>query len=238
MCLSKKLGNLHNEFMLLSIKDFQKSLNILATMKTDDRFGQLTSFYDAYKTCFTMKSSKKVKSPKATNVDLPFIGQNVIDKSTADFIFYFEGSHTKKNSLSITVLAFLWLIENSDTSSTIDTYCGTRNYVREKKWWCKEYYLRIRDMLKIPPDILSKSYICDSNRLTSTSKNTDLIYKEIDLLKPKLVICFGSTARNLVGMKYLQANTKFHHVVFPSNSNKNKGKGDFSNLRDILNRLK
>ena len=54
------------------------------------------------------------------------------------------------------------------------------------------------------------------------NKNKEIIKKEIDFFKPKLVVCIGNKARDLVGMRFYDFPVQFHYVKFPKyHSNNN-----------------
>lgn len=65
-------------------------------------------------------------------------------------------------------------------------------------------------------------------------KNRELIYKEIELLKPEIVVCVGKAAQSIVGMKYLEQNTKFHSVRFPKYTNEEQA---YEELFQILTKV-
>jgi len=128
-------------------------------------------------------------------------------------MFYFEGSRQDKNKISITVLSHLWL---TDDETIIDKFCG------ENKWWTKANFLNIKNRLAVDKKIIERSYITDAIRFDSDDKNKEIIKKEIDFFKPKLVVCIGNKARDLVGMRFYDFPVQFHYVKFPKyHSNNN-----------------
>lgn len=65
-------------------------------------------------------------------------------------------------------------------------------------------------------------------------KNRNLICEEIKLFKPKLVVCVGTKARNLVGIRYYDFPVQFHYVRFPKYHNDNN---IYKELNEILEKL-
>lgn len=211
MSLTKKLSGIHNKAKLYSRSTFELNddKNIIQSLKKFKEFQYLYNFFIEYSNGITNDSSNQINVKEAKNIDLPFIGENVLLSGKVKFMFVFEGSLQDENGLSITVLSHLWLI---DDNSIIDTFCGTK---RKEKWWLKSDYLRIK-RLNVTKEIAKNSYVVDAVRFAKKKKCTDLLWNEIELLKPELVICVGNKARDLVGMRCLEQDTKFHHIKFPS----------------------
>lgn len=221
---SKKLGFLHNQYGLFSRDSFSVKYekNIINFLED---FPYLKSFYEEYQKEFTSNQKEHIDSKVARSTDLPFIGIDVIKKGEADFIFYFEGSLASTDKLSITVLAHLWL---ANDEKIINKFIG------QNKWWTLANYQNVKSKLKISESHINKSYITDAKRFNNNDKCSDLIRSEINILKPKLVISVGNTAKNLVGMNYYDLPTKFHYVKFPKYHNDMK---IYTELNSIMNRI-
>jgi hypothetical protein len=207
--MAEILGKLHNEHQLFSIDDLNISHEKDITNYLED-FPELLGFYSLYKKEFNNTVQNKPNQDCARSKDLPFIGNDTMKKKKAKFIYYFEGSLSQENKLSITVLAHLF---TTDDIKIIDKFFG------QKGWWTEANFKRIKDKLKITKSIAEQSYIADAVRFKDNEKNKNLIEEEIRLLKPELVICVGSKALEMVGMKYYDLPTKFHHVKFPKYHN-------------------
>lgn len=214
MDISNKLAKLHNDFNLFSKDDFlKKQGNIINSLEEYPEFSYLYEFYKIYGPNFTNKTSIQISTPEARNRDLPFIGKNVIENKRADFIFYFEGSLSHESKLSITVLSHLWLTDNDDI---INKFCG------KNLWWTIGNFNNIRKKLNFSKKVIENSYITDAirfNKAKQSDYNTILAYEEIRLLNPKLVVCIGTKAKDTIGMKYIDSNTKFHYIKFPKYHN-------------------
>jgi len=211
--LSTDLSKIHNKYNLFSQSDFkniQKENNIIEFLED---FSYLRIFYENYAAQFDDNFQKKINRKEAINNDLPFIGEKAIYNDSVDFIFYFEGSRQNKKKISITVLSHLWL---TDEETIIDKFCG------KNKWWTKANFLNIKNRLAIDNRVLERSYISDALRFDNDEINKELIQKEIEFFKPKLVICIGTKARDLVGMRYYNFPVKFHYVKFPKYHSNNK----------------
>jgi len=215
------LGEIHNESGLFSKTVFdqvKKENNIIEYL---DDFPYLRIFYDKYIEQFGENNPNKIDRAEAINVDLPFIGEKAIYNEQIDFMFYFEGSRQKKDKISITVLSHLWLTEDD---AIINKFLG------KTKWWTKANFLNIKNRLAIDNRITERSYISDAVRFENDEINRNLIYEEIKLFKPKLVVCVGSKARDLVG----DFPVKSHYVKFPKYHNDND---IYKELNEILEKL-
>jgi hypothetical protein len=169
--------------------------------------------------------SINVNNEQARSRDLPFIGENVLKSGNSKYFFLFEGS-LAKDKLSISVFSHLWITNNE---TIINEFCGKNG------WWKKSDYLSIKTKLNITKEIAINSYVTDAIRFNEKNQNTNLIYEEIELFKPKLVICVGSKARDIVGMRYLKGDIKFHHVKFPKYHKETK---EYDELKQIMNEFK
>lgn len=81
----------------------------------------------------------------------------------------------------------------------------------------------MKNQLYLNQKVIDNCFVSDAIRLSKLDdttkidlkKNRELIWGEIELLKPNLVICVGNYAREIVGMRY-SSHTKFHHIPFPT----------------------
>lgn len=240
MTLEESISTLHSQFQLFSSHDFDGDLSILKVLSTLPEFAYLVEFYQVYKDYFGVEKNNQINSKYSKNRDLPFIGKSALEKQEVKFIFYFEGSLSKEEKLSITVLSHLWQTNNDNI---INMFCGEEKW-RQEKWWHVNNYNFVKNTLNISNEVTQNSFITDSVRFSDMNGNSDdeknksLIIQEILLLKPKLVICVGTKARDLVGMKYYNQDTKFHFVPFPSFQYRSKVEGYksmYKELNSILN---
>jgi hypothetical protein len=223
--LAISLGEIHNESGLFSKNVFdqvKKENNIIEYL---DDFPYLQIFYEKYIEQFDENEPNEIDRRDAINVDLPFIGEKAIYNEQIDFMFYFEGSLLVEDKISITVLSHLWLTEDE---TIINKFVG------KTKWWTKANFLNIKNRLAIDRRIVERSYISDTVRFKDDEINKKLIYEEINLFKPKLVVCIGNKARDLVGMRYYDFPVKFHHVKFPKYHNDND---IYKELNEILEKF-
>lgn len=228
MNITTNLANLHARHGIFSKDDFDKKEgNILIKMKQFNEFSYLSNFYDEYIACFTNNTTHSNIAKESIKNDLPFIGEKVIKKQKAEFIFYFEGSLAKEEKLSITVLSHLWLINDQNI---INAFCG------KELWWTHANFNNIKNRLNLSQKVIVNSYITDAIRFGKNQnvKNRELAYEEILLLNPQVVICVGTKARDTISMRYLSQDTKFHFIKFPKYHNENE---IYYQLNEILNSL-
>lgn len=216
------LGEIHNNYNLFSKDDFLKTQVENNIINSLEDFSYLQIFYKNYSSGFNDNEKIKVNKTEAINNDLPFIGENALTNNKVDFMFYFEGSRQPKNKISITVLAHLWA---TNDETVINKFCG------QNKWWSKANYLNIKNRLNIDTEVLERSYISDAIRFDDNKTNEELIKKEIQFFKPKIVICIGNKAKNLVGMNFYDFPVQFHHVKFPKYHSDNS---IYQELNEIL----
>lgn len=208
MEIGREIAQLHRAANLFGSSAFQvsSSHNILNTLGVYPEFRYLSEFYSEYRKAFANSQNEPINAPGARSRDLPFIGENVLKNGTAKFMWVFEGSLSRLERLSITVLSHLWLTENP---TVIGAFCGFNG------WWTERNYLNVRNRLRLSVAIGRDSYVVDAIRFSQQNRNDDLIDREIRLLNPKIVICVGDKARKTVGMRYRAEDTKYHHVRFP-----------------------
>jgi len=225
MLLAKNLAELHSFYGVYSSEALHsKSGNILNELYKYEEFDYLNNFYNHYIKSYDDTITLEINDKRARSKDLFFIGENVIKTAYSKFFFVFEGSLSPTEKLSITVLSHLWLTGNDEL---IKEFCG------KDKWWTLSNYLNAKEKLNITKEFADDSYVTDAIRIGSNEAagatkemhklNQELIYAEIILLKPKLVICVGKTAQDILGMRYLNQDTKFHAVKFPKYHNETGG---------------
>lgn len=231
MSIAQKLALLHSSYRVYPSESLQpKPGNILTELQKYPAFDYLTTFYNEYCNNYPPVVATAMNDKRARSRDLFFIGEETIKAEASKFFFVFEGALSDTQNLSITVLSHLWLLQNDDP--IIKEFCD--------KWWRLSDYRNIKDKLKICKDFANDSYIVDALRLDDSDNsvkrkiNQKLIYEEIHILKPKLVICVGKTAQDIVGMKYLDQDTKFHSVRFPKYHSEVDG---YEELSKIMERL-
>ncbi|WP_423148634.1 hypothetical protein [Rubrolithibacter danxiaensis] len=227
MQIARKLADLHSEYKVYTRTQLTTSSNnIICSLSSS--FPYLYNFYQNYIEVFSNEVENRIKDDKRVrSTDLPFIGEDVVSTGEAKFFFVFEGSLSDKNKLSITALAHLWLTEESEIISSFS-----------ERWWKKHLYNNVHKHLDIKSEIATQSYVFDARR--TPSNDQDLIYREIEMLKPKLVVCIGTTARETVGMRYIKQDAKFHYVRFPKyipEGQKEKICKSYKELREILDNV-
>lgn len=238
--LAKELASLHYKSGIYdSIPNFDelrnhKNCNILNFCKEFESlkffnkfFDDYFKYYDSLPSRLTPKSRNYINTKQARGVDLPFIGNEVISSGKAKFMFVFEGSlsNNRENEqdkvsnlakLSITVLSNFWHLVNKNELDIV--------FKNKVKFWNKKSFDKVKEHLHLMPIVIDNCFVTDAIRLSKEDdytkidlkKNRELIWKEIDLLKPSLVICVGGFAKEIVGMQYSDLDTKFHHIPFPT----------------------
>lgn len=222
--IANSLGAIHNKYKLFSSEDFQipKEKNIIHAL---DEFPYLQNFYNYYIANFEHNESNVINRTEAKNTDLPYIGKQAIVNGKIDFMFYFEGSRQVVDKISITVLAHLWTTYDQ---KIIDRFCG------KDKWWTEANFRNIRNRLSIKKHVVDRSYITDAVRFEQDDESSKLIHEEIAYFKPKIVICVGTKARDLVGMRYYDFPVQFHYVKFPKYHKEDDIYVDLNKILDTL----
>lgn len=239
--LAQELASLHYEYGIYdSISKFNelrnhKNYNILNFCKEFEKLKVFNKFfeeyfkhYDSLPARYISESRNLMNIKQARGVDFPFIGENVITTRKAKFMFVFEGSLSNngedskkdKAKLSITVLSNFWHLEDNDEIN--DLFKKQKD--SKVNFWNKSNFLKVKSQLHLNHNVLNNCFVTDAVRIAKEDDNTtldlernrELIWKEIELLKPDLVICVGGKAKEIVGMKYSDLNTKFHHIPFPT----------------------
>lgn len=181
-------------------------------------------------------------------VDLPFAGQDVVaNKKGLRVFFVFEGSLSKKLRLSVTVLSCFWAVKELNKYSRVFW-----------KYWDSNPYFYICESLGITPAIARKSYVTDAVRISDGKReankrgtdkketNRTLLWEEVKILKPSIVVLVGSTAKKVFKEKGYEAGkenngSEIIHVPFPtkraSKKNKRVANKQFEKLSMKLNSL-
>lgn len=239
--LAHELASLHYKFGIYdSIPKFDElrnheNCNILNFCKEFESLKFFNKFFDNYfkhydslPSRFTSEIRNSINTKQARGVDFPFIGENVITTGKAKFMFVFEGSlsnnseDSKKDNakLSITVLSNFWHLEDRDEIKAL----FKKQKDSKVNFWNESNFLKVKSQLHLNQDIVKNCFVTDAVRIAEEDdktkidieKNRDLIWKEIGLIEPSLVICVGGKAKEIVGMQYSDLDTKFHHIPFPT----------------------
>ena len=253
--LAKDLAELHHAYGIYDgIDNFKelrtKKTNILNFCKEFEELKTFNDFYDTYFEQYDSltKTSINIGRPntrQARGIDFPFIGDNVIKIGKAKFMFVFEGSLSNNNeNLSVTVLANFWHIEKEKITDLFN-----KQKALNLNFWNESNFKKVKDQLNLNSKVIDNSFVVDAIRVAKDDdpskidikKNRTLIWKEIELLKPDLVICIGNYAKMIVGMQYTDLQTKFHHIPFPTyRKSQEKNSGDqiiYKELSSIYNKI-
>jgi len=221
--LAKRLANLHGEY---GVYDREKLCvppreNIIDQIPGIGELAYLHRFYINYRRNLLVKLKKRRGRPAISrmthvsrSVDLPFIGEAVVDR--AKYFFVFEGSLSMESKLSVTVLSCLWPLEGMASLMPLQNIF--RNF------WPSPYDF-IVESLKINAEIARHSYVVDAVRIGKQDgkgkqdlpTNRELLSREICLLNPALVILVGRTAANIVGKEAQRTQkNRYCQVPFPT----------------------
>lgn len=243
--IAEKLAEIHSEFGIYDSDTFNvrdSSMNIIDRISNIKELDYLHRFYLDYKTAFITKWNKQSDQhpiSRATNVsrsvDLPFIGESVIQTRRAKYIFVFEGSLSPPDRLSVTVLSCLWPLEGLIDQEPHQGIFRT--------FWQSPYDY-IVECLGINVEIAKHSYVVDAVRIgkqdgrqQDRKKNRKLLKQEIDLLDPELVVLVGRTAAVTLGKEAQEEQGRCYvEVPFPtkrrSKQDVKKADSDFKKLRN------
>lgn len=235
--LAKSIAKLHAFYNVvpLALFDVPANLNIVARIAEIKELGYLREFYEAYEAEYRKAEIGEVQPLEgvARSVDLPFVGECTVNSGKAKYIFVFEGALSPPERLSNTVLSCLWPLEGfRQVQSIFSTFWPTT-------------FFNIVECLGISVDIARKSYAVDGVRIGNPDGNPDiaknraLLYKEIELLDPTLVILVGRVAANIVGRAALTAKPELYfQVPFPSNRrSRARAKADIPRFEALQKRL-
>lgn len=243
--LAQLLAREHAKFGVFSEEMFAipGSNNITHQISSIMELAYLYKFYAVYQREYvTERERQSDQSPvnRSTNVsrsvDLLFIGQNVIKTGFAKYMFVFEGSLSRTDKLSITVLSCLWPLASFQPIQSIF-----------QTFWSSPYFY-IVECLGITPEIARCSYVVDAVRIGTEhrrpdhQKNRELLEREIELLKPEIVVLVGGTAANTIGKKAQRVNHGLYFKVpFPTKRRPRqdieKAKARYEELRNQLRML-
>jgi len=214
--LANRLAQIHSQFGVYAspLVDQRVDLNILDAISDEPQLQYLVDFYDEYLGFYKKASSNSESAPNLTgdarSTDLPFLGPEVMQTGKAKYMFVFVGSLQAPTILSVTVLSCYWLLEKPDD-------------VLMRRFWPKlATYYRLVKKLGITPGIARTSYVTDIFRIGNQNKKPDtrgnraLVFEEIDLLSPELVVLVGSRPRDIVGKNRIDQDKRMVHVPFPA----------------------
>jgi hypothetical protein len=227
--ITQMLAEIHSNFGIFDRASFRvdDSENIIHHLSGIPELAYLHQFYLDYKSALEAEFGKRqgqVRQPLRTkvakSVDLPFIGESVIQTGHAKYLFVFEGSLASTEKLSVNVLACLWPLEGM---------AGPLHGIR-RKFWCSPYDY-IVDRLSITSEVAKHSYVVDAVRIgipggkkPDREQNRRLLQQEIDLLKPRLVVLVGKTAERTIWNKTQKGEEgRYFPVPFPTKTRSEKG---------------
>jgi hypothetical protein len=173
------------------------------------------------------------------NVDLPFIGPNVIENNKAKFFWIFQGSLQPELRLTMTVLSCLWLIDDIGKHHNKDIL----NDIIDNYWIHNAYYEK-KLALRINSMVAKYSYVVDAQKLRNRKRrpdnksNRNLLHEEINLFNPNLIIAVGRTAEDTLGEKYIRENeNRFIEVPFPRRWSPPTDKFKYEQLEERMHSL-
>ena len=220
--IAEKLAKIHGEFGIFDTASFSvdDSKNIILHLSGIPELAYLHQFYLDYKSALETgfrERQGQVRQPLrikvARSVDLPFIGESVIQTGHAKYLFVFEGSLSPTEKLSVNVLACLWPLE------------GTAGPLQRivRAFWPSRYDL-IVECLGIKREIAKHSYVVDAVRIgmqdgekPDRERNRELLKEEIGLLNPKLVVLVGKKADKTIGEEAQEEEGRDYFAVpFPT----------------------
>ncbi len=239
--IAEMLAELHGHFGIFDSASFRAddSKNIIHHLSGIPELAYLRQFYLDYESALHTEFGKRqgqVRQPLrnrvARSVDLPFIGESVIQTGHAKYLFVFEGSLALTEKLSVNVLACLWPLERMAAP--------LQRIVRA--FWPSRYDLIVQ-CLGIEPEIAGHSYVVDAVRIgmhdgkkPDREQNRELLKREIGLLNPELVVLVGKTAAKTIGnAAQKEERSRYFPVPFPT---KVRSKKDADNAEQKYEELK
>lgn len=216
--LAQTLAQIHSQYTIYASPLIEQRVetNIIQEIHKEPQLRYLADFYENYLESYKKSLTKSLQAlcltGDARSTDLPFLGPDVVKTGRAKYMFVFVGSLQSPSILSTTVLSCFWLLE-------------TPNDLLMRKFWPKvsTYHRIVRD-LGITPEIANKVYVTDVFRIGNKNKNPDarrnraLLFEEIGLLNPDLVVLVGSLPRYIVGDKRMGEDKRIVHVPFPADA--------------------
>lgn len=239
--IAERLAEIHGEFGIFDspMLSRDESKDIIHHISGIPELAYLHKFYTDYVGALTAESGKgQGQAPishhtnVSRSVDLPFVGESVIQEGRANYFFVFEGSLSERGCLSVTVLACLWPLE-----AVAGSFHGI-----VRAFWPSRYDL-IVDHLGIKPEIAKRSYVVDAVRIAiqggkkpDREQNRKLLKQEIDLLEPRLVVLVGRTAEQTIGnAAQREKRSRYFAVPFPT---KTRSKDDVQKAKPKYEELK
>ena len=237
----KMLAEIHSKFGIFDSARFsvENSKNLIHLLSGIPELAYLRQFYSDYKSALETKFGERqgqVHQPPrtkvASSVDLPFIGESVIQTGHAKYLFVFEGALGSTEILSVNVLACLWPLEPP-----------TEPLHRIVRAWWPSPYDYIVTSLGITAEIAKHSYVVDAVRIgmqggtkPDLERNRELLKHEIELLKPRLVVLVGKTAQYTMGNEARKADSsRYFPVPFPTKTrsvdDKKKAEEEYGKLK-------
>lgn len=241
--LAQTLAQVHAEFGIYYSEVFSvpDSQNIIYRISAIQELAYLHQFYVDYQREYITKLQKRSDQrsvPKLTNVsrsvDLPFIGEAVIQTGRAKHLFVFEGSLSPADRLSVTVLSCLWPLARLQSHQDIfKTFWPRRRHA----------YDYIVDCFGINVEIAKHSYVVDAVRIGNQAgkqdlqQNRQLLKREIEQLNPELVVLVGGIAKRTIASKtQRERRCLYFNVPFPmkwrSKQNSSNANRKYQELRN------
>ncbi len=203
--MQSQLAQLHAEFGIYQKDAFNlpDSQNIISRISSIPELECLHQFYLEYQKAYKAQLQKRSKKKNATkitstsrSIELPFVGESVIQLGHAKYMFVFQGALQEQQFLSVTVLSCLWPLG--------DSY--VQNDIFQVFWpGRKNIYERIVKSLGITPAVANCAYVVNALRIETEDKisdlhqNRDILQREITLLDPELVVLLGGAASRTIG---------------------------------------
>ena len=213
----RKLSHIHAKYDVYSENQIKGNVkeSIIEDIRLIPRLKYLANYYDTYFDEYQKQiegnwNNNTFKGDSiARSTDLPFIGSDVLESGTANYLFVFKGSLQSIEKLSMTVLSCFWIFNNNLQYQNIFN-----------KYWPSQNYNLLLENLGITPEIAKKSYVTDFARIPhnkgtrDTKKCRALLLDEIEILKPNLVILVGAEPRNVFISELERNPDKFITVPF------------------------
>jgi len=239
MNLPKILAQIHAEFGIYDSETFNVSTsrNIIYRISSIPELANLHQFYVDYQREYLTELQRRPNqhfTSKVTNVsksvDLPFIGDAIIETGQAKYLFVFEGSLSPSEYLTVTVHSCLWPLDQHAIPLGIQSIFGKHRHLYDYRNKC----------LGINPSIARHSYVTDAVRIGKPNgqpdhpQNRQLLKREIEQLNPELVVLVGGTAAGTIGDE-AESNTLYFKVPFPT---KRRSKSDVEKANEKYEELR
>lgn len=220
--LPKILAQIHADFGIYHPKIFNaaKDKNIIYQISTIPELAYLHQFYVDYQNEYLTELQRRPNQHFAQNVtnvstsiDLPFVGNTVIETGKAKYFFVLEGSLASPDYLTVAFHSCFWPL-GSD-------WHQFPTYIQSLMGNGKGKYRYRYECLGISPKIIRDLYLIDAIRIgTSDGKkdykqNRELLKREIEQLNPELVVLAGKEAAKIIGNE-ADSNPLYFKVTFPT----------------------